>query len=118
MKTLEVTMEFEKDSKPSQGVSDEERRLAESKKLQLTPIHADLAPDDDSDAEIAARHLAAPAIKNAPGDVEQESRRLTPRKTTLPVSPLPHHVSKAIQVIAYTALFLCVLLFTLVFVIF
>lgn len=114
MKTLEVIMEFENDSNPSHAVTDEERRLAASKKLRLNPIHADLAPDDDSDAEIAARHLAAPALKNAPGDVEQESQRLTPQKTTLPVSPLPEHVSKAIQIIAYTALFLCALSFTLI----
>ena len=92
--------------------------MAESKKLQLNPIHADLAPDDDSDAEIAARHLAAPAIKNAPGDVEQESQRLTPRKTTLPVSQLPEHVSKAIQVIAFTALFLCAAAFALILLLF
>lgn len=62
-------MEFDKD-KP---VSDEERRLAEAKKVTVQPIHANITPDDISDSEIAASHINGQPIANPPNDIEQDA---------------------------------------------
>jgi hypothetical protein len=65
-------------------VSDDERRLAESKKLTLEPVHADVGPDDLPDAEIAARHINEPAIANLENDTEQTAAVVQPSKGHLP----------------------------------
>jgi hypothetical protein len=62
-------MEFDKD-KP---VSDEERRLAEAKKVTVQPIHTNITPDDISDSEIAASHINGQPIANPPNDIEQDT---------------------------------------------
>lgn len=67
-------MEFEKD-KPA---SDADRRLAETKKLTLEPLHTDLAPDKEPDAAIVARHLTEGALPNAPNDTEQAQMAVKP----------------------------------------
>lgn len=69
-------MEFD-NNKP---VSDEQRRLAESKKLTLQPIHADVQPEDKSDSEIVTGHLTAPAIANVPNDTEQDTAPIQPSR--------------------------------------
>jgi hypothetical protein len=59
-------------------VSDEQRRLAESKKLTLQPVHSEVIPEDLPDAEIAARHMNEPAIANAKNDTEQDVAVIQP----------------------------------------
>lgn len=83
-------MEFDKDNAP---VNDDQRRLAEAKKLTLEPLHANITPEEASDSEVVARHLAGPAIQNAPNDVEQSSRLIQPiqKNTTKPAAPKPAH---------------------------
>ncbi len=72
-------MEFE-DNKP---VSDEDRRLAEAKKLTLQPVHANIAPESISDSEIANRHVTEPAISNIASDTEQAAPQVMPTKSLL-----------------------------------
>ena len=59
-------------------VSDEQRRLAESKKITLQPLHEDTKAEDIPDAEIAARHLSEPAIANSTTETEQNTTPLQP----------------------------------------
>jgi hypothetical protein len=77
-------MEFES----SRPVSDEDRRLAEAKKLVLQPIHLDVVPDDLADSLIAARHLTEPAIGNALNDTEESTTRILPTKSFATTRPL------------------------------
>jgi hypothetical protein len=72
-------MEFEN----NRPVSDEERRLAEAKKLTLQPVHSDIVPDAPQDAEIATRHLLEPAIANVASDTEESTTRVMPTKSLL-----------------------------------
>lgn len=72
-------MEFE-DNKP---VSDEDRRLAEAKKLTLQPLHTDIGPEILSDSEIATRHIIEPAITNTSNDTEQMAAQVMPTKSLL-----------------------------------
>jgi hypothetical protein len=62
--------------------SDEDRRLAEAKKLILQPLHGDISPEPTSGAEIA-RHLAGPAIANSGSDIEQDVAHIEPSKGLL-----------------------------------
>jgi len=98
-------MEFEKDTSP---VSDEQRRLAETKKLTLEPMHEHIAPDDIADSQIAAQHLAGPALQNAPNDMEQSKRVEAPEKSTLVSSPSASTTSSPIRTAAGIVVFLCV----------
>lgn len=59
-------------------ITDEDRRLAESKKLTLDPIHARVVTDDVPDDQIATNHLVNPPIANAPNDTEQNSTPIRP----------------------------------------
>jgi len=67
-------MEFD-DNTPA---SDEQRRLAESKKITLQPVHTGIQPEDLPDAEIAARHINEPAVANVENDTEQNKPPLQP----------------------------------------
>jgi len=84
-------MEFDKNT----PASDEQRRLAESKKLTLEPMHADLSPDDVSDSEIASRHLVEPAIGNTANDTEQNSASIRPAPGPDAPVPTPRRTSLA-----------------------
>jgi hypothetical protein len=75
----EGLMEFDKNA----PISDEQRRLAEAKQITLQPIHADTAPEDESDAEIATRHIVAPAIANVANDTEQTATPAQPSRGLL-----------------------------------
>ena len=70
-------MEFDKNTQP---ISDEARRIAETKQVTLQPIHGDIAPDPLPDAEVVAHHIIAPAIGNTPNDTEQTSSYLQPSR--------------------------------------
>lgn len=82
-------MEFDNNASP---VNDEQRRLAESKKLTLEPLHADISPEAVSDSEIATRHLLEPAVGNVANDTEQNTVPIQPSKSTLDApSPSSEH---------------------------
>lgn len=72
-------MEFE-DKRPT---SDEDRRLAEAKKLILQPIHGDITPDAPQDSEIAARHIIEPPIGNVINDTEESTSQIIPTQSLL-----------------------------------
>ena len=72
-------MEFDKNT----PASEEDRRLAEAKKLTLEPLHSDIAPEPEPDAEIVARHLNDGALANVPNDTEQASNAVQPSKGML-----------------------------------
>lgn len=65
------------------SVSDEQRRLAEAKKITVQPVHSGLQPDDLPDAEIATRHILEPAIPNVDSDIEQNVAPIRPSKSVL-----------------------------------
>jgi len=79
-------MEFDNNT----PASDEQRRLAEAKKITIQPVHTDIQPDDLPDTEIATRHVLEPAIPNVSTDVEQNTTPIAPsagvlkRETTPP----------------------------------
>lgn len=70
-------------------ITDEDRRLAESKKLTLNPIHNRITSDDVPDEQIATNHLVNPPIANAPNDTEQDSQPIKPVSGTQ--QPTPTH---------------------------
>jgi hypothetical protein len=65
-------MEFEKDA----PVSDEQRHLAEAKKIAVQPAHANIVPEDISDSEIANQHINGQPIGNIHTDIEQDAPTL------------------------------------------
>jgi len=65
-------MEFEKNA----PVSDEQRHLAEAKRITLQPAHTNVAPEDISDSEIARRHINGQPIGNVSNDIEQNASTL------------------------------------------
>ncbi|HTJ73255.1 MAG TPA: hypothetical protein VL481_01520, partial [Verrucomicrobiae bacterium] len=79
-------MEFDNNT----PASDEQRRLAEAKKITIQTVHTDIQPDDLPDTEIATRHVLEPAIPNVSTDVEQNTTPIAPsagvlkRETTPP----------------------------------
>lgn len=97
-------MEFD-DNTNSTPITDEQRRLAATKKVTLQPVHGDVSPAGQTDAEIAAHHLASPAIANVPNDTEQNKRPIMPSKEHLEASPLPkRHIASLIAVTAIITL--------------
>ena len=62
-------------------ISDEERLLAQSKKLTLQPVHTDIAPDDMPDSVIVAQHLTQGALANIAIDTEQNTPAVIPSDT-------------------------------------
>lgn len=52
-------------------VSDEARLLAQSKKLTLQPVHADVAADELPDSVVVAQHINGAAVANLDIDTEQ-----------------------------------------------
>jgi len=63
-------MEFEKNA----PVSDEQRRLADSKKITLQPTRTDIAPEDVSESEIASTHINGQPIDDIHNNVTQDSQ--------------------------------------------
>lgn len=64
-------MEFETSSKEkTDGISDEMRLAASSRKTVIAPIHEDIYADEESDELIATQHTLAPPIANIPSDTE------------------------------------------------
>lgn len=71
-------------------ITDEDRRLAESKKLTLDPIHTRVVTDDIPDEQLATHHLISPPIANAPNDTEQNSQPIQPLPSQPSSTPAPH----------------------------
>ncbi|MDN5274794.1 MAG: hypothetical protein JWP06_695 [Candidatus Saccharibacteria bacterium] len=71
-------MEFEKDA----PVSDEQRQLAEAKKITVQPAHTNIIPEDISDSEIANQHINGQPIGNVRNDIEQDMPTLRPADDT------------------------------------
>ena len=64
-------MEFETSSKEkTDGISDEMRLAASSRKTVITPIHEDIYADAESDELIPTQNTLAPPIANIPSDTE------------------------------------------------
>jgi hypothetical protein len=76
-------MEFEKNA----PVSDEARRLAETKKVTLKPIHGDVAPEELSDSVVAAQHINGQPIANVGHASEQNTPLVQPSKEILAIVP-------------------------------
>jgi hypothetical protein len=72
-------------------ITDEDRRLAESKKLTLDPIHTRVVTDDVPDEQIATNHLVNPPIANAPNDTEQNSQPMRPVSSAQPTTAPQHY---------------------------
>ena len=101
-------MEFEKNEST---VSDEQRRLAETKKITLEPVHTNVMPDDIADSQVVAQHLVSPAIENAPNDRERSTKFvLPPSSKTMHAESTQEslRVSSPIKYIAGIVIFLCV----------
>lgn len=71
-------MEFDTSS-PAQasGISDEMRAAAAARQATIAPLHADVAPDDQSDDRIVSDHIHATPIANIPIDSESTTAYLT-----------------------------------------
>lgn len=76
-------MEFEKNA----PVSDEARRLAETKKITLKPIHGNVAPEELSDSVVAAQHINGQPLANAGHASEQNTPLVQPSKEVLSFIP-------------------------------
>lgn len=59
-------MEFENNS----SVSDEERRLADAKKVTITPLHSEVVPEAPAEAEVIAREQNRAPQANTLNDTE------------------------------------------------
>ena len=65
-------------------VSDEERALAQAKKVTIEPLHTAVIRDDTPDAVIVANHLREGALANVSNDIEQNIPQITAADTALP----------------------------------
>lgn len=106
-------MEFDKNT---QTISDEARRIAETKQVTLQPIHGDVTPEDRPDAEIVANHMSAPPIANASNDTEQTAPLIQPSRElddTPPSAAPDSKVSPVKITIAVGVVIVCAALFFL-----
>lgn len=75
-------MEFEQDT----PVSDDERRLAEARKLILSPLHSDIQPESTPELDEAYSERATQTQANVSNDIEDTSNNVTlvtPSKSAL-----------------------------------
>lgn len=68
-------------------ISDEARLLAQSKKLTLQPVHAEVSAEDLPDSVIVGQHLARGAMANIAMDTEQNAASIIPLDEA--ISPMP-----------------------------
>lgn len=66
---------------------DEARLLAQSKKLTLEPVHANVTADDTPDAVVVGQHLAQGAIANIDADTEQNASPIVAADTDIAALP-------------------------------
>jgi len=67
-------MEFDNNA----PISDEQRKLAETKRVVIEPVHSNIEPETRPDGEVAAHHLVEPPAANTSNDIEQ---------TAIPIQP-------------------------------
>jgi len=79
-------MEFESD-KNNPEISEDARRLAQTKKITLLPMHSNITPEEVPEAEIAARYTSGKPVENVPGDVEQKASPIQPSRELLEKMP-------------------------------
>lgn len=102
-------MEFE-DNQPT---DDEQRRLAETRKITLQPLHAGITPDPIPDAEIAARNTQE-ISPNTSNDSEDTStiQLIQPSKSALDkttkIRPAVHASSNPSAIILLVAVFVAI----------
>lgn len=61
-------MEFETNTK--QSIDDAARLAAEMRQLTITPLHDNVAPEEEPESIRVAQHLSEPAIPNTLNDTE------------------------------------------------
>jgi hypothetical protein len=76
---MDHNMEFE-DNRPT---SEADRRMAETKRLTLQPVHTDIRPEGLLDSEIVARHVNGPAIGNVSSDIEEATTYVQPTQSLI-----------------------------------
>lgn len=83
-----VIMEFETENKGQQSdnVTDEARLAASSKRVTLSPLHAEIVPDSPAEEAAASHHVLEPPIGNIPSD--QESTDAASLATVSPAEPV------------------------------
>lgn len=59
-------------------VSDEQRRLAEAKQLNIQPLNPSIQPEAPSEESRVSQHIRGPAIANVPNDIEQNTPTVQP----------------------------------------
>lgn len=96
-------MEFETNETASQPQHETYTRLeAANRHLTVTPLHNEISADDLPDEQVAALHAVAPAIANAPIDIE-----VTAPAPTVP-AVAPHHSHQTAWIAAsVAALIIC-----------
>lgn len=106
--------EFAKD----QPVSDDERRLAEGRKLTLDPLHSDIQPEEVPALESMATERATISQSNPINDSEdtaEDDQLLKPatsklaEKTILHKAPARHHFTLVIVAAIIAALLIAVI---------
>ncbi len=100
-------MEFDNNT----PVSDEQRKLAETKRITLSPVHSDISPEARPDSEIVAHHLVEPPTPNASNDTEQTASLIEPSnslRTLPPAHSSSHKKTSLILGVIGGALFLLV----------
>jgi hypothetical protein len=105
-------MEFEKDA----PVSDEQRRLAEAKKITVQPAHTNIVPEDISDSEIANQHINGQPIGNVRNDIEQDMPTLRPADDTTH-SPAPEIHKQSLTMIIIILGIACIVIAASLFII-
>ena len=104
-------MEFEKNA----PVSDDQRRLAETKKITLQPVH-DVTPDDISDSEIANSHINGQPIGNIHTDIEQDAPTLRQADSTIHEDTSENRKQSAVMVATVAGVSSVLIIASLIFV--
>lgn len=105
-------MEFEKNA----PVSEEQRRLAETKKVQVQPVHDNITPDDIADSEIASSHINGQPIANIQTDMEQDTPTLQQADTTIHQDHPTDHKKSAMMIATIVGVASVLIVASLIFV--
>lgn len=94
-------MEFDSNT----PISDEQRKLAEAKRITLQPLHSDISPEPRPDSEIAAHHLVEPAAPNVSNDTEQTAAPIEPSSSLSQPNVTRATPNQAAKIVAIAAVF-------------
>lgn len=99
------TMEFEADkTTPTNGISDAERLAASTRRLELTPVHADISPDSLPDEVVATQHIVQGALGNIPTESEATTTQQPIQQQQPTATPKHRHLALATGVAATLAI--------------